>query len=50
MWMQWSERNIFERIESGLQKIVNKPNHFFSRIHVEDIANILEITLKQKKL
>ena len=44
------ERNIFERIESGLQKIVNKPNHFFSRIHVEDIANILEITLKQKKI
>ena len=44
------ERNIFERIKSGLQKIVNKPNHFFSRIHVEDIANILEITLEQKKI
>ena len=44
------ERNIFERIKSGLQKIVNKPNHFFSRIHVEDIANILEITLKQRKI
>ena len=45
-----SERNIFERIKSGLQKVVNKPNHFFSRIHVEDIANILEITLKQRKI
>ena len=44
------ERNIFERIKSGLQKIVNKPNHFFSRIHVEDIANILEITLEQRKI
>jgi len=44
------ERNIFERIKSGLQKIANKPNHFFSRIHVEDIANILEITLEQKKI
>ena len=44
------ERNIFKRIKSGLQKIVNKPDHFFSRIHVEDIANILEITLKQKKI
>ena len=45
-----SERNIFERIKSGSQKVVNKPNHFFSRIHVEDIANILEITLKQRKI
>ena len=44
------ERNIFERIKSGSQKVVNKPNHFFSRIHVEDIANILEITLKQRKI
>ena len=43
------ENNIFKRIKSGLQKIVNKPNHFFSRIHVEDIANILEITLEKKK-
>ena len=45
-----SERNIFERIKSGLQKVVNKPNHFFSRIHVEDIANILEITLEQRNI
>ena len=44
------ERNIFKRIKSGLQKIVNKPDHFFSRIHVEDIANILEITLEQGKI
>ena len=44
------ERNIFKRIKSGLQKIVNKPDHFFSRIHVEDIANILEITLEDEKM
>ena len=44
------ENNIFKRIQSGLQKIVNKPNHFFSRIYVEDIANILEITLEKNKL
>ena len=44
------ENNIFIRIKSGLQKIVNKPNHFFSRIHVDDIANILEITLEKNKL
>ena len=43
------ERNIFERIKSGLQKIVNKPNHFFSRIHVEDIANILTLSLDKFK-
>jgi nucleoside-diphosphate-sugar epimerase len=42
------ENNILKRIKSGLQKIVNKPNHFFSRIHIEDIANILEITLEKK--
>ena len=29
------------RLKSGEANIVNKPNHFFSRIHVEDIANIL---------
>ena len=34
----------------GNVKIVEKKNHFFSRIHVEDIANILEITLKQRKI
>ena len=44
------ERNIFKRIKFGLQKIVNKPDHFFSRIHVKDIANILEITLEQRKI
>ena len=44
------ENNIFIRIKSSLQRIVNKPNHFFSRIHVDDIANILEITLEKNKL
>ena len=36
-----NESNILSRLKSGNVKIVNKKNHFFSRIHVEDIANIL---------
>ena len=39
------ERNILKKIKSGLHKIVNKPKHFFSRIHVEDISNLLIISL-----
>ena len=38
------ERNILEKIKSGSHQIINKPNHFFSRIHVEDISNVLKIT------
>jgi len=41
-----NERNILVRIKSGKAKIVNKKNHFFSRIHVEDIANVLLKSLK----
>ena len=41
-----NERNIQVRIKSGKAKIVNKKNHFFSRIHVEDIANVLLKSLK----
>ena len=33
--------NILNRLQNGNVQIVNKKNHFFSRIHVEDIANIL---------
>ena len=43
------EYNIFNRIKSGSLKIVNKSNHFFSRIHVEDIANILTLSLDKFK-
>ncbi len=44
------ERNIFKKIKSGSHKIINKPTHFFSRIHVEDISNILKKTLDTKKI
>ena len=42
------ERNILEKIKSGSHQIINKPNHFFSRIHVEDISNVLKTTLDSK--
>ncbi len=42
-------KNILLRIKSGEAKIINKKNHFFSRIHVEDIANILFKSLERFK-
>ena len=41
--------NILKRLKSGDAKIINKKNHFFSRIHVEDIANILSSSLNNFK-
>ena len=36
-----NQRNILTRLKAGEAKIIKKENHFFSRIHVEDIANVL---------
>jgi hypothetical protein len=36
-----NERNILVRLKSGEVKLINKKDHYFSRIHVDDIANIL---------
>ena len=44
-----NERNILLRLKSGEAKIINKKDHFFSRIHVEDIANLLLKSLKNFK-
>ena len=41
--------NILKRLRLGEVKIINKKNHFFSRIHVEDIANVLSISLNKFK-
>ena len=38
-----------KRLQTGKIQIVNKKNHFFSRIHVEDIANILYKSLDNFK-
>ena len=44
-----NQYNILKRLKSGEAKIINKKNHFFSRIHVEDIANILASSLNNLK-
>ena len=44
-----NQYNILTRLKSGEVKIINKKNHFFSRIHVEDIGNILSNSLTQLK-
>jgi len=36
-----NEKNILVRLKSGDVKLFNKKDHYFSRIHVDDIANIL---------
>ena len=41
--------NILKRLKIGDAKIINKKNHFFSRVHVEDIANILFSSLNNFK-
>ncbi len=43
------QNNILKRLISGDAKIVKKENHYFSRIHVEDIANILFHSLQKFK-
>tara|TARA_Y200000002_G_C22656777_1_gene653870 strand:+ start:792 stop:1670 length:879 start_codon:yes stop_codon:yes gene_type:complete len=44
-----SQNNVLKRLKTGDVKIVKKKNQFFSRIHVEDIANILFKSLKNFK-
>ena len=40
---------MLERIKSGNGNIIRKKNQYFSRIHVEDIANLLFISLHKFK-
>ena len=44
-----NQYNILKRLKSGEANIINKKNHFFSRIHVEDIANVLVSSLSNFK-
>ena len=44
-----NQYNVLKRLKSGGAKIINKKNHFFSRIHVEDIANVLSSSLSNFK-
>ena len=43
------ESNVLKRLKSGEAKIIKKENQFFSRIHVEDIAELLFKSLDQFK-
>jgi len=42
-----NENNVLQRLKLGTQNMIEKQNHYFSRIHVEDIAEILFISLKK---
>jgi len=44
-----NEKNILSRLKLGNAKLINKKGHFFSRIHVEDIACILFKSLSKFK-
>ena len=44
-----NQNNILARLKSGNAKLIDKKNQFFSRVHVEDIANILFKSLKNFK-
>jgi nucleoside-diphosphate-sugar epimerase len=44
-----NQNNILTRLKTGNAKIIDKKNQFFSRIHVEDIANILFKSLQKFK-
>ncbi|MDA9085057.1 oxidoreductase [Candidatus Pelagibacter sp.] len=44
-----NEKNILLRLKLGTAKLINKNDHYFSRIHVEDIANILFKSLSKFK-
>jgi nucleoside-diphosphate-sugar epimerase len=44
-----NQNNILARLKTGDVKIIDKKKQFFSRIHVEDIANILFKSLKKFK-
>ena len=44
-----NKNNILVRLNLGTAKLVNKQNHYFSRIHVEDIGNILFKSLNKFK-
>jgi nucleoside-diphosphate-sugar epimerase len=44
-----NEKNILTRLKSGNVKLTNKKDHYFSRIHIDDIANILFKSLSKFK-
>ncbi len=45
-----NENNVFSRLKKNQMRIVEMKNQVFSRIHIEDIANILYLSFKIKKI
>ena len=45
-----NKNNVLVRLKSGNVNLINKKNHFFSRIHVDDIVEILFKSLSHFKL
>ena len=43
------QNNILKKLDIDQVKLIEKENHFFSRIHVEDIANVLFHSLRKFK-
>ena len=44
-----NEKNILISLRLGTAKLINKKDHYFSRIHIQDIANILFKSLSKFK-
>jgi len=44
-----NQNNVLTRLKSGSAKLIDKKKQFFSRIHVEDIANVLFKSLQKFK-
>jgi nucleoside-diphosphate-sugar epimerase len=42
-------RSIFDRVRSGTAQRINKPGHKFSRIHVDDIATVLQASIEKPR-
>jgi nucleoside-diphosphate-sugar epimerase len=41
------DRNVFEDIRAGRAKRIEKPGHIFSRIHVDDIVNVIQASMER---
>lgn len=39
------QRNALEQLKAGKNQTIYKPEHYFSRIHVEDIANVIHASI-----
>lgn len=45
-----NEKNVFSRLKNNMPRIIDRENQIFSRIHIEDISNILFESFFHKEL